>query len=153
MPCHAGVAVPIDSMRICWTSILGNQYGKPMTDLLIEPLLRIMCLPSAAGIACFYTLPTSLRWMVVPALQASSIYIWTHLSGIWSLSVSILVVMAMPFFPQPCEQGRRVKRIHAVANIGTALKFLEGRKVRNKVTTLEEESLSILALTLLSVGP
>ncbi|XP_008852961.1 nesprin-1 isoform X2 [Nannospalax galili] len=28
----------------------------------------------------------------------------------------------------PCEQGRRVKRIHAVANIGTALKFLEGRK-------------------------
>nr|KAF6506223.1 hypothetical protein HJG63_008012 [Rousettus aegyptiacus] len=30
----------------------------------------------------------------------------------------------------PCEQGRRMKRIHAVANIGTALKFLEGRKVR-----------------------
>lgn len=28
----------------------------------------------------------------------------------------------------PCEQGHRVKRIHAVANIGTALKFLEGRK-------------------------
>nr|AFN44378.1 nesprin-1 [Homo sapiens] len=28
----------------------------------------------------------------------------------------------------PCEQGRRMKRIHAVANIGTALKFLEGRK-------------------------
>ncbi|XP_037056262.1 nesprin-1 isoform X2 [Peromyscus leucopus] len=30
----------------------------------------------------------------------------------------------------PCEQGRRVKRIHAVANIGTALKFLEGRKIK-----------------------
>uniref|UniRef100_G1TJ82 Spectrin repeat containing nuclear envelope protein 1 n=1 Tax=Oryctolagus cuniculus TaxID=9986 RepID=G1TJ82_RABIT len=28
----------------------------------------------------------------------------------------------------PCEQGRRMKRIHAVANIGTALRFLEGRK-------------------------
>ncbi|KAB0392836.1 hypothetical protein E2I00_007090, partial [Balaenoptera physalus] len=28
----------------------------------------------------------------------------------------------------PCEQGRRTKRIHAVANIGTALKFLEGRQ-------------------------
>uniref|UniRef100_A0A671FP75 Spectrin repeat containing nuclear envelope protein 1 n=1 Tax=Rhinolophus ferrumequinum TaxID=59479 RepID=A0A671FP75_RHIFE len=28
----------------------------------------------------------------------------------------------------PCEQGRHLKRIHAVANIGTALKFLEGRK-------------------------
>jgi len=28
----------------------------------------------------------------------------------------------------PCEQGRRMKRIHAVANIGTALKFLEGRR-------------------------
>ncbi|KAM8787980.1 nesprin-1-like [Rhynchonycteris naso] len=28
----------------------------------------------------------------------------------------------------PCEQGRRMKRIHAVANIGTALKFLEGRQ-------------------------
>ncbi|KAK2114538.1 Nesprin-1 [Saguinus oedipus] len=31
----------------------------------------------------------------------------------------------------PCEQGRRMKRIHAVANIGTALKFLEGRKIFN----------------------
>lgn len=30
----------------------------------------------------------------------------------------------------PCEQGRRLKRIHAVANIGTALKFLEGRKIK-----------------------
>uniref|UniRef100_A0A8C8SH52 Calponin-homology (CH) domain-containing protein n=1 Tax=Pelusios castaneus TaxID=367368 RepID=A0A8C8SH52_9SAUR len=29
----------------------------------------------------------------------------------------------------PCEQGRHLKRIHWVANIGTALKFLEGRKV------------------------
>uniref|UniRef100_A0A8C2US11 Calponin-homology (CH) domain-containing protein n=1 Tax=Chinchilla lanigera TaxID=34839 RepID=A0A8C2US11_CHILA len=28
----------------------------------------------------------------------------------------------------PCEQGRRLKRIHAVANIGRALNFLEGRK-------------------------
>nr|XP_013006519.1 LOW QUALITY PROTEIN: nesprin-1-like [Cavia porcellus] len=28
----------------------------------------------------------------------------------------------------PCEQGRRMKRIHAVANIGRALSFLEGRK-------------------------
>ncbi|KAB1275410.1 Nesprin-1 [Camelus dromedarius] len=30
----------------------------------------------------------------------------------------------------PCEQGRRMKRIHAVANIGTALQFLEGRKIK-----------------------
>ncbi|ETE70296.1 Nesprin-1, partial [Ophiophagus hannah] len=29
----------------------------------------------------------------------------------------------------PCEQGRKLKRIHGVANIGTALKFLEGRRV------------------------
>uniref|UniRef100_A0A8B9BQI1 Spectrin repeat containing nuclear envelope protein 1 n=1 Tax=Anser brachyrhynchus TaxID=132585 RepID=A0A8B9BQI1_9AVES len=29
----------------------------------------------------------------------------------------------------PCEQGRQLKRIHWVANIGTALKFLEGRRV------------------------
>uniref|UniRef100_A0A3P8VBG5 Calponin-homology (CH) domain-containing protein n=1 Tax=Cynoglossus semilaevis TaxID=244447 RepID=A0A3P8VBG5_CYNSE len=28
----------------------------------------------------------------------------------------------------PCEQGRQIKRIHWVSNIGTALKFLEGRK-------------------------
>uniref|UniRef100_A0A3Q0QX25 Calponin-homology (CH) domain-containing protein n=1 Tax=Amphilophus citrinellus TaxID=61819 RepID=A0A3Q0QX25_AMPCI len=28
----------------------------------------------------------------------------------------------------PCEQGRQLKRIHWVSNIGTALKFLEGRK-------------------------
>lgn len=30
----------------------------------------------------------------------------------------------------PCEQGRRLKRIHAVANIGSALRFLEGRKIK-----------------------
>uniref|UniRef100_A0A8C2F311 Calponin-homology (CH) domain-containing protein n=1 Tax=Cyprinus carpio TaxID=7962 RepID=A0A8C2F311_CYPCA len=29
----------------------------------------------------------------------------------------------------PCEQGRQLRRIHWVSNIGTALKFLEGRKV------------------------
>uniref|UniRef100_A0A3Q2NMR6 Nesprin-1-like n=1 Tax=Fundulus heteroclitus TaxID=8078 RepID=A0A3Q2NMR6_FUNHE len=28
----------------------------------------------------------------------------------------------------PCEQGKKLKRIHWLANIGTALKFLEGRK-------------------------
>uniref|UniRef100_A0A3B4YTM2 Calponin-homology (CH) domain-containing protein n=1 Tax=Seriola lalandi dorsalis TaxID=1841481 RepID=A0A3B4YTM2_SERLL len=28
----------------------------------------------------------------------------------------------------PCEQGKKLKRIHWVANIGTALNFLEGRK-------------------------
>uniref|UniRef100_A0A8C4V5X1 Spectrin repeat containing nuclear envelope protein 1 n=1 Tax=Falco tinnunculus TaxID=100819 RepID=A0A8C4V5X1_FALTI len=30
----------------------------------------------------------------------------------------------------PCEQGRQLKRIHWVANIGTALKFLEGRRIK-----------------------
>uniref|UniRef100_A0A3Q2NMQ8 Nesprin-1-like n=1 Tax=Fundulus heteroclitus TaxID=8078 RepID=A0A3Q2NMQ8_FUNHE len=30
----------------------------------------------------------------------------------------------------PCEQGKKLKRIHWLANIGTALKFLEGRKIR-----------------------
>uniref|UniRef100_A0A8C5RH19 Spectrin repeat containing nuclear envelope protein 1 n=1 Tax=Laticauda laticaudata TaxID=8630 RepID=A0A8C5RH19_LATLA len=30
----------------------------------------------------------------------------------------------------PCEQGRKLKRIHGVANIGTALKFLEGRRIK-----------------------
>uniref|UniRef100_A0A4X2JQN6 Calponin-homology (CH) domain-containing protein n=1 Tax=Vombatus ursinus TaxID=29139 RepID=A0A4X2JQN6_VOMUR len=30
----------------------------------------------------------------------------------------------------PCEQGRHLKRIHSVANIGTALKFLEGRRIK-----------------------
>ena len=33
--------------------------------------------------------------------------------------------------PQPCEQGRQIKRIHWVSNIGTALRFLEGRRVRH----------------------
>ncbi|CAL8394139.1 unnamed protein product [Arctogadus glacialis] len=28
----------------------------------------------------------------------------------------------------PCEQGKKLRRIHWVANIGTALNFLEGRK-------------------------
>uniref|UniRef100_H3A1G7 Calponin-homology (CH) domain-containing protein n=1 Tax=Latimeria chalumnae TaxID=7897 RepID=H3A1G7_LATCH len=30
----------------------------------------------------------------------------------------------------PCEQSRHLKRIHWVANIGTALKFLEGRRIK-----------------------
>uniref|UniRef100_A0A8C7ULC6 Spectrin repeat containing, nuclear envelope 1b n=1 Tax=Oncorhynchus mykiss TaxID=8022 RepID=A0A8C7ULC6_ONCMY len=30
----------------------------------------------------------------------------------------------------PCEQGRQLKRIHWVSNIGTALRFLEGRKIK-----------------------
>ncbi|XP_039981906.1 nesprin-1-like [Xiphias gladius] len=30
----------------------------------------------------------------------------------------------------PCEQGKKLKRIHWVANIGTALNFLEGRKIK-----------------------
>uniref|UniRef100_A0A6I8NCW5 Spectrin repeat containing nuclear envelope protein 1 n=1 Tax=Ornithorhynchus anatinus TaxID=9258 RepID=A0A6I8NCW5_ORNAN len=30
----------------------------------------------------------------------------------------------------PYEQGRHMKRIHSVANIGTALKFLEGRRIK-----------------------
>ncbi|XP_013912844.1 PREDICTED: nesprin-1-like [Thamnophis sirtalis] len=30
----------------------------------------------------------------------------------------------------PCEQGRKLKRIHGVANIGTSLKFLEGRRIK-----------------------
>ncbi|RXM34120.1 Nesprin-1 [Acipenser ruthenus] len=30
----------------------------------------------------------------------------------------------------PCEQGRQMKRIHWLSNIGTALKFLEGRRIK-----------------------
>ncbi|RXM34941.1 Nesprin-1 [Acipenser ruthenus] len=30
----------------------------------------------------------------------------------------------------PCEQGRQMRRIHWVSNIGTALKFLEGRRIK-----------------------
>ncbi|KAK6304736.1 hypothetical protein J4Q44_G00253220 [Coregonus suidteri] len=30
----------------------------------------------------------------------------------------------------PCEQGRQLKRIHWVSNIGAALRFLEGRKIK-----------------------
>uniref|UniRef100_A0A8C3G4V1 Calponin-homology (CH) domain-containing protein n=1 Tax=Cyclopterus lumpus TaxID=8103 RepID=A0A8C3G4V1_CYCLU len=30
----------------------------------------------------------------------------------------------------PCEPGKKLKRIHWVTNIGTALKFLEGRKIK-----------------------
>lgn len=57
----------------------------------------------------------------------------------------IPVLTATGFFPQPCEQGHRVKRIHAVANIGTALKFLEGRKVRNEMKWKHwRESLGLL---------
>uniref|UniRef100_A0A4W3HCF8 Nesprin-1 n=1 Tax=Callorhinchus milii TaxID=7868 RepID=A0A4W3HCF8_CALMI len=36
----------------------------------------------------------------------------------------------------PGEQGRKLKRIHWVSNIGTALKFLEGRRVRIKLVNI-----------------
>lgn len=36
----------------------------------------------------------------------------------------------LPRPSQVCERGKKLKRIHWVANIGTALNFLEGRKVR-----------------------
>ena len=43
-----------------------------------------------------------------------------------------------------------MKRIHAVANIGTALKFLEGRKVRE--TETKEEGVAILIFSALILG-
>lgn len=45
-----------------------------------------------------------------------------------------------------------MKRIHAVANIGTALKFLEGRKVREKQKqNTKEEGMGILMFSVLTV--
>ena len=44
-----------------------------------------------------------------------------------------------------------MKRIHAVANIGTALKFLEGRKVR-ETETKEEGVGMILSVWQLQAG-
>lgn len=40
-----------------------------------------------------------------------------------------LIFTSCPLCLKPREQGRQLKRIHWVSNIGTALKFLEGRKV------------------------
>lgn len=124
-----------------------------MTDLLrIGPLLRIMCLPSAAGTACFYTFA---HLTEVDRGACSSNFFSIYFNTLeWHLKPfsEHTCCYGRAFFPQPCEQGRRVKRIHAVANIGTALKFLEGRKVRSKMKTLKEESLSTLSFTLLSVG-
>lgn len=40
-----------------------------------------------------------------------------------------LILTVCPLCLKPREQGRQLKRIHWVSNIGTALKFLEGRKV------------------------
>ncbi|KAF7487430.1 Hypothetical predicted protein [Marmota monax] len=52
----------------------------------------------------------------------------------------------------PCEQGRRMKRIHAVANIGTALKFLEGRKIEELTSNLPQlQSLSSSASSVDSI--
>lgn len=46
---------------------------------------------------------------------------------------------------KPCEQGRQLKRIHWVSNIGTALKFLEGRKVsaRSRRDVWRQNSLTL----------
>lgn len=132
----------IDSTRICWALILGNQPGKHTTDLLRLNLCWELCVSPHY---CWHNMPLhacSSHWggVMAIALPVSSACILIHWSGIRDLSMSVRAVTAMPFFPQPCEQGRRVKRIHAVANIGTALKFLEGRKVRNVTTTRKEES-------------
>ena len=49
------------------------------------------------------------------------------LSFVWFFAS--LIFSFRPLCLQPREQGRQLKRIHWVSNIGTALKFLEGRKV------------------------
>lgn len=66
---------------------------------------------------------------------ANFLYMYWYIlpSRFLSLSISLLLpfhIHCSPFSFQPCEQGKKLKRIHWVANIGTALKFLEGRKVR-----------------------
>ncbi len=51
------------------------------------------------------------------------------------LSITVFLLSAVLFSPiwQPCEQGRKLRRIHWVANVGRALKFLEGRRVRKSI--------------------
>nr|XP_029132983.1 nesprin-1-like [Labrus bergylta] len=49
-----------------------------------------------------------------------------------------------------CEQGKKLKRIHWVANIGTALTFLEGRKSAYRGSPIEELTSSLPALQALS---
>lgn len=50
--------------------------------------------------------------------------------------ICLLISHFCPLCLQPREQGRQLKRIHWVSNIGTALKFLEGRKVSMKLWCL-----------------
>lgn len=51
------------------------------------------------------------------------------------LSITVFLLSAVLSSPiwQPCEQGRKLRRIHWVANVGRALKFLEGRRVRKSI--------------------
>ncbi len=51
------------------------------------------------------------------------------------LSITVFLLSAVLSSPiwQPCEQGRKLRKIHWVANVGRALKFLEGRRVRQSI--------------------
>ncbi|TSR99416.1 Nesprin-1 [Bagarius yarrelli] len=40
----------------------------------------------------------------------------------------------------PCEQGRKLRRIHWLANVGTALHFLEGRRIEELTSTLPPQN-------------
>lgn len=54
---------------------------------------------------------------------------YAAMKKIINLGLAVSDCFCLSFSFQPCEQGKKLKRIHWVANIGTALKFLEGRKV------------------------
>lgn len=75
-------------------------------------------------------------WRIDLSFTVRSLYIFIHVFKINVSHFSFLSMAAFfhvycSLFPsQPCEQGKKLKRIHWVANVGTALKFLEGRKVR-----------------------
>ncbi|XDV42139.1 hypothetical protein PO909_010865, partial [Leuciscus waleckii] len=45
-------------------------------------------------------------------------------------TVFLLSAVLSSLIRQPCEQGRKLRRIHWVANVGRALKFLEGRRIK-----------------------
>lgn len=98
------------------------------------------CLSSLIGILSLIISTTFMLYFfhlcfIVCLNCANFLYMYWYIlpSCFLSLSISLLLpfhIHCSPFSLQPCEQGKKLKRIHWVANIGTALKFLEGRKVR-----------------------
>lgn len=102
-----------------------------MPDLFLYPFELYLCLLIVCTllslISYHKTNPCIIALCGLPFFISIVLFSLSIISPLF-LCFFFLYCSPAPF--QQCEQGKKLKRIHWVANIGRALTFLEGRKVR-----------------------